>query len=236
MGSTRSGRPLLAASARPKAGILLAGCAIVVAVLGVLFAGQSTADRFDHAVDSPVITWFSGRPHPAELLAFPGTTIPAVALSVAIAVACLLAGRPNGAVLAVLAVPVAIGLNEALLKPLVHRTYLGQVVFPSGHTTTIFALAAVVTVLLLGPKGPATGRLRVVILAVAYLLAAAVIAGVIGLRFHYFTDTVAGAALGTGTVCGLALLLDLPAVRRWPSRPGSWPDQEPSRRSRPSPS
>ncbi len=210
MGSTRPGRPLLAASARPKAGILLAGCAIVVAVLGVLFAGQSTADGFDHAVDSPVITWFSGRPHPAELLAFPGTTIPAVALSVAIAVACLLAGRRNGAVLAVLAVPVAIGVNEALLKPLVHRTYLGQVVYPSGHTTTIFALAAVVTVLLLGPKGP----LRAVILAVAYLLAAAVIVGVIGLRFHYFTDTVAGAALGTGTVCGLALLLDLPAVRR----------------------
>jgi membrane-associated phospholipid phosphatase len=38
--------------------------------------------------------------------------------------------------------------------------------------------------------------------------------GVIGLRWHYFTDTLAGAALGTGTVCGLALLLDLPAVRR----------------------
>ncbi len=210
MGSPRPGRPLLAAPAGPRAGILLAGCTIVVAVLGVLFAGQSTADGFDHAVDSPVITWFSGRPHPAELLAFPGTTIPAVALSVAIAVACLLVGRRNGAVLAVLAVPVAIGLNEALLKPLVHRTYLGQVVYPSGHTTTVFALAAVVTVLLLGPKGP----LRVAILAVAYLLAAAVIVGVIGLRFHYFTDTVAGAALGTGTVCGLALVLDRPAVRR----------------------
>jgi membrane-associated phospholipid phosphatase len=37
---------------------------------------------------------------------------------------------------------------------------------------------------------------------------------VIGLRWHYFTDTVAGAAIGIGTVCALALLLDLPAVRR----------------------
>jgi len=32
-----------------------------------------------------------------------------------------------------------------------------------------------------------------------------------GLRWHYFTDTVAGAAVGIGTVCGLALILDLPA-------------------------
>jgi uncharacterized membrane protein len=34
-------------------------------------------------------------------------------------------------------------------------------------------------------------------------------AGVIGLRWHYFTDTVAGVAVGTGTVLALALLIDL---------------------------
>jgi len=51
MEGTRSGRSLLAASARPRAGVLLAGCAILVAVLGVLFAHRSTADAFDHAVD-----------------------------------------------------------------------------------------------------------------------------------------------------------------------------------------
>jgi len=37
MEATRSGRFLLAASARLRAGVLLAGCAILVAVLGVLF-------------------------------------------------------------------------------------------------------------------------------------------------------------------------------------------------------
>jgi hypothetical protein len=35
MEGTRSGRPLLAASVRPRAGVLLAGRAILVAVLGV---------------------------------------------------------------------------------------------------------------------------------------------------------------------------------------------------------
>jgi membrane-associated phospholipid phosphatase len=218
MEGMRPGRPLLAASARPRAGILLAACAVFVAVLGTVFAGQSTADAFDRAVDAPVITLFGGHRGLALWLAFPGTTIPAVVLSVVIAVACLLTGRIRGAVLAIAAVPVAVGLCEVLIKPLVHRTYIGQVVYPSGHTATIFALAATITVLLLASPRPVVARpLRVLILAVAYLAAVAVVVGVIAVRFHYFTDTVAGAAVGTGTVCGLALVLDLiPAVR--PSR------------------
>jgi membrane-associated phospholipid phosphatase len=218
MEGTRSGRPLLAASARPRAGVLLAGCAVLVGVLGVLFADQSTADGFDHAVDTPVITALAGHNILIVRLAYPGTTMPAAALSLIIAVACLITRRFRGAVLAVAAVPVAVGLCELLVKPLVHRTYIGQVVYPSGHAATIFALAATVTVLLFAPPRPAMPRwLRILILAVAYLTCVAVVVGVIALRFHYFTDTVAGAAVGTGTVCGLALVLDLiPAVR--PSR------------------
>ena len=215
MEGLRSGRPLLATSARPRAGVLLAGCAVLVAVLGVLFAHQSTADRFDRAVDSPVISGFAGHHLLGLWLAFPGTTIPAIVLSVVIALACLITGRPKGALLAVAAVPVAVGLCEMLIKPLVHRTYLGGVVYPSGHAAAVFALAAMVTVLLFAPPRPAMARpLRALILAVAYLICAAVVVGVIAVRFHYFTDTVAGAAVGIGTVCGLALVLDLiPAVR-----------------------
>ena len=209
------GQPLLAASARPWAVALLAGCAILVAVLGALFARQATADRFDRAVDAPVIAWFDGRPGLAVRLAYPGTLIPAVVLSAAIVLACLLTGRRNGAVLAAAAVPVATGLSEAVIKPLVHRTYLGQVVYPSGHTATIFALAATVTLLLLASPPYAARALRILISAAACAVAVIVVIAVIGLRFHYLTDTVAGAAVGTGTVCGLALILDRPAVRRW---------------------
>jgi membrane-associated phospholipid phosphatase len=54
---------------------------------------------------------------------------------------------------------------------------------------------------------------------VAYLTAVVVVLGVIAVRFHYFTDTAAGAAVGVGTVCWLALLLDsLTSVRPF-SRP-----------------
>ena len=212
----RPGRPLLAPSARPWAGWLLACCAILVTVLGVLFAHQAKADWLDRAVDAPFITLFGGHLRLGLWLIAPGSPVPAAVASAAIAVACLLAGRLNGAVLAAAAVPVANGLAEGLLKPLVHRTYLGDLVYPSGHTTAIVALAATVTVLLLGPPRPATaGALRVLIPAAAFVVGAVVAIALNGLRFHYFTDTVAGAALGIGTVCGLALLLDLPSIRRW---------------------
>ena len=211
----RYGRPLMMPSARGWAGALLACCAILVIVPGVLFAHQAAADPFDHVIDSPIITWLSGHPGLAARLADPGSQVPAVLLSAAIVVACLLAGRINGAVLAAVAVPAAVGLNDGLFKPLVHRTYLGILSYPSGHTATVFALAATVAVLLLAPvKSAKVVTLRVLIPAAACALGAVVAIGVIGLRWHYFTDTVAGAALGIGTVCGLAFLLDLPAVRR----------------------
>jgi undecaprenyl-diphosphatase len=210
------GPPLLAASVRPWARALLACCAILVAVLGILFAHQATADWLDHAIDSPIITWFGGHHGLGHWLISPGSPISAGLLSAAIAVACLLTGRLNGAVLAAAAVPAADELTERLLKPLVHRTYLGNVVYPSGHTTTMFTLAATATVLLLIPSPPGkAGGLRVWIPAAACAVGVVVAVAMIGLQRHYFTDTVAGAAVGIGTVCGLALMLDLPAARRW---------------------
>jgi membrane-associated phospholipid phosphatase len=217
----RPGRPLLAASARPWAGALAACCAILVAVLGLLVSHQSTADWLDRAVDSLVVSWLGAHPGLDLWLAAPGTLIPAGVLSAAVAVVCALAGRLNGALLAVAAVPVAVELDERLLKPMFHRASLGFLSYPSGHTTAAFALAATVAVLLVHPPQPArAGPLRVLIAAVACLLGAAVAAGVIALRWHYFTDTVAGAAVAIGTVCGLALILDLPAVRRLLTWPG----------------
>ena len=227
----RPGRLLLAPSARPWAGALLACCVILVALLGVVFSHQAKADWFDHAVDAPIITWFGGHPDLAVRLAAPGSLIPASVLSAAIVIVCLLTGRLNGAVLAAAAVPAAVGLDERLFKPLVHRTYLGNLVYPSGHTTAMFALAATATVLLVITPHPANARaLRVLIPAAACVLGGVVAIAVIGLRWHYFTDTVAGAAVGIGTVCGLALILDLPTVRSWLARVSRQPPAAQERR------
>jgi undecaprenyl-diphosphatase len=193
----------------------VACCAVIVVVLGLAFAHHTSADRFDQAVDNPVINLLASHQGLAPRLAAPGSLIPEVALSVVIAVACLLVGRLNGAVLAVAAVPAATALNDGLLKHLVHRTYLGVLSYPSGHTAAVFALATTVAVLLLTPPQTVRTRpLRVLLAGAAFVLGIVVGVGVIGLRWHYFTDTVAGAAVGIGTVCGLALLLDLPALRR----------------------
>src|SRR5689334_8770823 len=150
-----SGRSLLADQARLRAGGLLAGCVILVVVLGVLFAGQGTADPFDRAVGSPVITFFAGRQTLALWLAYPATLVPAGGASLIAALVCLARGWLRGAVLALLAVPVASGLNDAFLKHLFHCTYLGALTYPSGHAAAASALAMTLTVLLvLAPRAP----------------------------------------------------------------------------------
>jgi membrane-associated phospholipid phosphatase len=220
----RYGRPLLGPAARQRAGVLLACCAILVAALGLLFAHQTTADWLDHAVDSPIVSWLDRHPDLAAWFAFPGSELPAIALTALIVVACLLTRRLNGAVLAAAAVPATVAVNDGLCKPLFHRTYLGALSYPSGHTATVFALAATVAMLLYVPPRSVNARaLRIVIPAAACVLGGVVAVGVIGLRWHYFTDTVAGAAVGIGTVCGLALLLDLPAWLGRPSGTGGSP-------------
>ena len=235
-----SGRSLLADQARLRAGGLLAGCAILVVVLGVLFAGHGTAGPFDRAVDSPVITFFAGRQTLALWLAYPATLVPAGGASLIAALVCLARGWLRGALLALLAVPVTSGLNDAFLKHLFHRTYLGALTYPSGHAAAAAALAMSLTILLLlapraePPARPATRLvtvLRWAIPAVAWLAVVVVAVGVAGLRWHYVTDTIGGVALGTGTACALALILDL----SWP-RSGRHPlDASRSRRATPRP-
>jgi membrane-associated phospholipid phosphatase len=213
---TRVGPPLLGAPARRWAAALLAGCALIVALLAVLFAHQSRPDGLDHAVDAPFITWFAHHRGLGLWLITPGSQLAAGVLTAVIAVSCLVTGRLNGAVLAAAGLLAADGLNDGLLKPLVHRTYLGALTYPSGHTTTVFAMVATVTILLLGRAGrDRVAGWQVLVPAACALAGVVVVIALIGLRFHYFTDTVAGAALGTGTVCGLALILDHPALGRW---------------------
>lgn len=208
------GRPLLGDTGRIRAGLTVAACVIVVAALGLLFNGEAGPDRLDNAVDSPVIAYFGARAGVLPWLALPGTLIPAAVVSAVIVIACLIAGRFAAAFLAVAAVPAATGLSDGLLKHVFHRTYLGQIAFPSGHTTSAAALTATLAVLfLIPPQQARTRAARVTFVIVACVITAGVAVGVIGLRWHYFTDCVAGAALGTGTVLTLALLIDLaPAV------------------------
>ena len=208
--SRNRARPLLRDARQTRAWPVLAGCAAVLITLGLLLRGQAQPGRLDSAVDRAMVASFSGRQGVLPWLALPGSTIPLIAVSVAIAVGCLIARRPNGALLAVIAVPVTAFLDDTVLKHLVDRTHLGQLSFPSGHTASAMTLATVLGVLLHDPSRRTVSRAaRAALVAAACAVTALVAVGVVGLRWHYFTDTVGGVALGAGTVLTLAFLIDL---------------------------
>jgi membrane-associated phospholipid phosphatase len=182
-----------------------------VALIGALVAGQTRADPLDRVVDSPIIRAFGPHSQLMFHLTFPGTRTGAFLLTAIIALGCLAVRRYEGVVLVVFSMVIAVGLDDYVLKPLVHRTYGGSLVFPSGHTTATITLASVLTLLLAPVAARRAGARRwlaAAVLVVAWLAVAGVVLAVIALRWHYFTDTIAGAAVGIGMVCAVALVID----------------------------
>ncbi|MGH3283499.1 MAG: phosphatase PAP2 family protein [Streptosporangiaceae bacterium] len=188
---------------------ILVVCTAVTALLGALVAGQARAGPVDRWVDGRIQAGLGGQWRGLQDLAGIGDLMPVVVMTSVLVLACLATRRWRGAVLAAVAVPAAAGLAELVLKPLVGRTLMGALSFPSGTEARVFAVAAVFAVLMadpVRPRIPAAVRLS---LAVAVLLAAGAVAvALVGLDQHYFTDTVGGAAVGTAVVLAAALILD----------------------------
>ena len=206
---------LLPGHLRRRAAVLLASCVVVPCGLALYLAGRPKPAWPDSALDPRIASAMSRFPSLLNWLPDLGTKIPVTLMTLALVLAFLAAQRWTGAVLAALAPPVAIGLTEYLLKPTVGDA-LGQG-FPSGHATSSFALAALCAVLLARrPAGRVPGSVRLVLVLAALLLAAAVSAAMVAIGAHYFTDAVAGAAVGTAVVLAGAFSLDLvsPVVAR----------------------
>lgn len=188
----------------------VAVCVAITAFLGVLFAHQAQPSWLDMVIDTRVRGGLGGHPLLLKRVALLGSKIPMAVMTSALILACLAARRWRGALLAAIAVPAAEVITEFLLKPLVGRTMGGgYLVFPSGHTTGVFVLAAVVTVLLTGPLRPRMPTaVRASLVAAAFVVASATATAMIGMGAHYFTDTVGGAAVAIGTALATALTLD----------------------------
>ncbi len=82
---------------------------------------------------------------------------------------------------------------EYVLKPMVGRRFEGVLSYPSGNTADVAALATAWVVAV-----PA--RLRPLLLVIGTAAVGAIVVAVIGLRWHYPTDALAGVALGVGVV------------------------------------
>jgi membrane-associated phospholipid phosphatase len=218
--------PLLPAAIRPLAVALLAVGVAVTALLGLWLMHQSQTGWLDSVIDRGLrVDLYRHRAILIRLgeLADPLQT---TEITVALVLACLLTRRWRGALLAAVAIPAAGALTEYLLKPLFDRTAQGHLEFPSGHSTGAFAMAAVCVVLLLGPQRPRLpDTLRKLLAVAAVLTAAGVAVAVVALGFHYFTDAVAGAAVGTAVVLATALLLDRLIPSGGPDRPAATPPE-----------
>ena len=138
-------------------------------------------------------------PHLGELKAV-------TVMTFALLLACAITRRWRGAVLTALAVPLAIGITDYVLKPTVGEA-IGAA-FPSGHATSSFALAASFAVLLANPPFRVPAGLRLLLVLLAVLMATAVAAAMVAIGAHTFSDAVGGAAVGVGVVLACALTLD----------------------------
>ncbi|HLK74917.1 MAG TPA: phosphatase PAP2 family protein [Streptosporangiaceae bacterium] len=213
-------RPLVPAAMRSLAAAILAGCAAVTVLLGTLFAHQTRAGPLDAWVDARIRSGLGGQRTVLNDLSGLGDLMPVAVLTAVLVLACLLTRRWRGAVLVAVAVPAAASITEFVLKPLIGRTLLSDLSFPSGNETRVFAVAAAFAVLLADPpRARIPAAARVLLALAALLVAGAVGVALVGLGHHYFTDTVGGAAVGVAVVLATAFILDRP----WPWTRGSRP-------------
>src|SRR5215472_1643385 len=142
------GRPLLSDAARLPAATIVATCVVTTALLGVWLGHGAHTDRVDTVIDARVKAILPGNAKLLERLAWPGGLHAIIGITIVLVLVCLVRRRHRGAALAVISIPAAAAITERLLKPLVGRTALGFLSFPSGHATGTFALATAITVLL----------------------------------------------------------------------------------------
>lgn len=169
------------------AGVVLVGVSVAAAVLVRLHPGANRVDRRGFAAipkstDSTIL-------HRITDLGLPVVLVTATLLA-----AALVVRRDRWRAMACVAGPLLTAvLVEYAFKPLVGRRYLGVLSYPSGNVADLAAVATALAV-------AAPRWLRPVVIAAGAVAVCLMMVAVIGLRWHYPTDALAGAVLGVGVV------------------------------------
>jgi len=191
--------------------------ALVYLFATVVLASAVAHGRSPYGFEDPAIKWLGPRSairdwaDIAELLAAP-TIIAVLVVSFVLGLARRAFVRV--VVYAVLAAG-ALLINEHGIKPLVHRTYYGELTFPSGNVTAVSATALAMW-LALGPLLGRRPRNVALVLGGAWVLLMSL--AVVGAHWHTPLDAIGSVLLSVGVVTAGAAVFE-PAGTPGPSAP-----------------
>jgi undecaprenyl-diphosphatase len=184
--------------------IFLAGCAVVLTALAVRYRGGHQPGGFDEWAYSNLTK--VGLPR-GPLTRVVDVVPPTFVGLVAVLTVVLAARRSwHAAALATLGPGLALLVTE-VGKRVVGRSLDGMLAFPSGHTTGVASVVAMIAVLRISRAGHVR-RAAVLGLVAVTLAAAAIGLAMVTLRFHYATDVIAGYCVGVAVPLAVALAID----------------------------
>jgi membrane-associated phospholipid phosphatase len=181
--------------------------ALVCLYATVILAAAVAHGRSPYGFEDPVINWLGppsairGWAELAERLATP--TI------IAVFVVCFGVGLARRAFVRVVFYAAlaawALLISEHVIKPLVQRTYYGELTFPSGNVTAVSATALAMWLAL----GPVLGRLpRYVALVLGGEWVLLMSLAVVGARWHTPLDAIGSVLLSVGVVTAGAAVFE----------------------------
>jgi undecaprenyl-diphosphatase len=194
--SRRMRRPALIA------GMVAWGIAVV---LGAAVAGQRHAGTIDRTIIHRVHATVGDGHGLAAVLLAPTDTVVIGAAALALIVAALVLRRWDIAVLAVVTPTICVGMVDLAFKPLFGRRLHGLLSYPSGHAVAAVAVYTVAVLTLISIVRPPWRHVAVVGWG---LLTVVIMVGLIGMNWHYPTDTVGGVCVAVGVVLPCALGTD----------------------------
>ncbi len=196
----------------PPLGVTSALAAVVLVVLGFLFAGESAGAAVDVGIREDLRALGSPWRQLALVVDWTGEPVGATVVLATLVIVLLRAGHRRAAVLAVAGPAAAVAVTTGM-KPLVGRTINdGFLSFPSGHTASATAFALVVMLVVVRRRTAAAGM---ALTGIVTVVAALVMAWAqVLLNAHYPTDTVGGFCAALAVVPLVAWVIDRLADRR----------------------
>jgi undecaprenyl-diphosphatase len=197
--------------ARKTALVAAAVAVVVLFTLGFLFAGQQDPTALDQRTFDEVSEHV---PHGwLHYLKAPTNPVLLIIVLGAVAVTAVAIRRFDVALLAVVGPLLGVVLASFVLKHVFGRRYYGgYLAYPSGHTTAMTATVLVVVIAVATLGRP---RLTVAAAVLAVLGLTSGVIGLVGLDYHYVTDTVGGMCVAGATIAAVSFVLDSDGIRRY---------------------